>query len=403
MLEHQQSMSNGAGRINQLRIPWAGCGLSRSARVSPAERFIRELLEMVDVRIAGDRPWDLQVHSPGFFDRVLAGGSLALGESYMEGVWDCEQLDQFFHRVLSGRLENKLRTSARAFWSAARAMAVNLQKGRRAFTVGRRHYDLGEEIFTAMLDRRMTYSCGYWKKAATLDEAQEAKLDLICRKIGLRAGQSVLDIGCGWGSFAGFAAERYGARIVGVTVSRNQARYAQKLYAHLPVEIHLRDYRDIRETFDHVVSVGMFEHVGCKNYRTYMETVARCLSPEGCFLLHTIGRNRSGVNFDPWIEKYIFPNSMLPSARQITDAAEGLFVLRDWHAFGEYYDPTLMAWHANCERSWETGALALEKRFQRMWRYYLLVSAGSFRSDHNQLWQVLFSKIGCRRAETAVR
>lgn len=384
-------------------ISWAVHGPSRRAQVSPAERFLRELLETVDVRIDGDRLWDLRVHDRSFFDRILAGGSLALGESYMEGGWDCEQLDGFFHHVLSGRLQGKLRTSARALWAALRARVVNLQKGRRAFAVGRRHYDLGNEFFRAMLDTRMTYSCGYWKEAGTLDVAQEAKLDLICRKIGLQAGQRILDIGCGWGSLAGFAAERYGARVVGVTVSPEQVRYAQERYAGLPVEICLRDYRDLRQTFDHVVSVGMFEHVGLKNYRTYMETVARCLSPEGRFLLHTIGRNRSVADIDPWIEKYIFPNSMLPSARQITDATEGLFVLRDWHAFGEDYDPTLMAWHDNCERNWKAGSRTPEERFRRMWRYYLLSCAGSFRADDNQLWQILFSKPGCRSGNATVR
>jgi cyclopropane-fatty-acyl-phospholipid synthase len=321
----------------------------------------------------------------------------------MEGWWDCERINQLIHKLLSGRLEDRLRTSARAWCAALKCRVVNLQNGKRSFAVARRHYDLGNEFFSGMLDARMTYSCGYWREAESLEEAQEAKLDLICRKIGLRAGQRVLDIGCGWGSLAGFAAERYGASVVGVTVSREQARYARERYAGLPVEFRLQDYREVRETFDHVVSVGMFEHVGYKNYRTYMETVARCLSPEGCFLLHTIGRNLSGCDFDPWLEKYIFPNSMLPSARQITEAAEGHFVLRDWHTFGEDYVPTLMAWHDRCERLWGSDDGAPDESFRRMWRYYLLGCAGTFQADHSQLWQVLFSKQGGRSAVTVVR
>ncbi|HEY5998597.1 MAG TPA: cyclopropane fatty acyl phospholipid synthase [bacterium] len=395
-------MSHSTGWAGPSHVPSTD-GAARAARVPAAERTVRGLLESVDVGVDGGRPWDLRVHDPRLFERLLAGGSLALGESYMDGWWDCERLDELIERLLGGGIEERVRASARALWVALRSRLVNVQRGQRAFTVARRHYDLGNDFFRRMLDRRLTYSCGYWRQAGDLDAAQEAKLDLICRKIGLEPGQTVLDIGCGWGSFAGFAAERYGACVVGVTVSREQARYAQARYGGLPVEVRVQDYRDVEGTFDHIVSVGMFEHVGHRNYRTYMETAERCLRPDGRFLLHTIGRNRTGADIDTWIEKYIFPNSMLPSARQITDAAEGLFVLRDWHTFGADYVPTLMAWLGNCERLWDAGGGPREERFRRMWRYYLLASAGGFRADHCQLWQVLFSKRGCPGMPAAVR
>lgn len=373
------------------------------ARAGAAERAIGALLERADVRIDGDRPWDIQVHDRRFFSEVLAGGSLALGESYMAGAWDCERLDELFARVLAARLDTAVGTSPRAKWSLLRARLFNLQRGRRAFVVGERHYDLGNDFFEAMLDGRMTYSCGYWRDAATVDEAQEAKLDLICRKLGLREGQSLLDIGCGWGSLAGFAAERCGVQVLGVTVSREQAEYAKRRYADLPVEIRVQDYRDVRGTFDHIASVGMFEHVGHRNHRTFMEVAARLLAPEGSFLLHTIGSRGARAGLDPWIERYVFPNSGIPSAHDITAAAEGLFILRDWHAFGHDYDPTLMAWHANCDRRWREAPQPPEECFRRMWRYYLLMSAGSFRADDNQVWQILFTKPGARRADVAVR
>ncbi len=245
-----------------------------------------------------------------------------------------------------------------------------------------------------MLDSRMAYSCGYWKDAKTLDAAQEAKLDLICQKIGLQKAMRVLDIGCGWGSFAKFAAQKYGAHVVGITISKEQARFAKNDCKGLQVEIRLQDYRNLRERFDRIVSVGMFEHVGCKNYRTYLRVAHRNLARGGLFLLHTIGCSRSVKSTDPWIDKYIFPNSMLPSARQITTAAEGLFILEDWHNFGPDYDKTLMAWHKNFTRNWDKIKDKYDDRFLRMWRFYLLSCAATFRSRRNQLWQVVFSKGG---------
>lgn len=249
----------------------------------------------------------------------------------------------------------------------------------------------------------MVYTCGYWKNAKDLDEAQEAKLDLVCRKIGLASGQRVLDIGCGWGSFAKFAAENYGAQVVGITVSKEQVRLAQERCAGWPVEIRLQDYRAMRETFDRVISLGMFEHVGYKNYRTYFEVARRCLKEDGLFLLHTIGGNVSAKSTDPWIDKYIFPNSMIPSAAQIAKAAEGLFVMEDWHNFGADYDKTLLAWYQNVESHWLELSTRYDERFHRMWRYYLLSCAGSFRVRVNQLWQIVYSKQGVQGGYTAIR
>ncbi len=332
----------------------------------PSRTRAEELLAHAGVRVDGGRPWDIRVHDGRLFSRVLAEGSLGLGESYMDGWWECDRLDELIHRVLSADLDTRVvpwKDALRVAW----ARLVNLQRPGRAFEVGRRHYDLGNELFERMLDRRMIYSCGYWKDAATLDAAQEAKLDLVCRKLELRNGMRVLDIGCGWGGTARFAAERYGASVVGVTVSAEQAALARRMCAGLDVEILLRDYRALEGTFDRVLSIGMFEHVGVKNYRTYFEVVRRHLAPDGLFLLHTIGSNRSLRKNDPWTERYIFPNSMLPSARQIAAAAEGRCVLEDWHGFGPDYDRTLMAWHANVERHWPELAGRYDERFHRMW------------------------------------
>jgi len=362
---------------------------------SPGEkRLVQQLLDLAGVRIDGLAPYDIQVHNTDFYPRVIAGGSLALGESYMDRWWDCEALDQFFERILAARLDKKVRKSKALLRAAVKARLTGRHGRTKAFEVGRRHYDIGNDLFTVMLDRRMNYSCAYWQEADTLDKAQEAKLELTCRKLGLEPGMRVLDIGCGWGGFAIYAAEKYRVEVTGVTVSSAQVKLAQSCCACLPVCFELKDYRDIQGTFDRIVSIGMFEHVGLANYRTYMQVVNRCLKDDGLFLLHTIGSNTSVRSMDPWLAKYIFPNSMLPSARQITEAAEGIFILGDWHSFGPHYDPTLIAWHRNFIDNWRSIQDAYDQRFQRMWTYYLLSSAGSFRAQRNQLWQIVFSKHG---------
>jgi cyclopropane-fatty-acyl-phospholipid synthase len=356
-----------------------------------------KLLAQADVRINGSRPWDIRVHHPDTVPRILAKGSLGLGESYMDGWWDCEQIDEFIARVLRARLDEKVR-SAGLLLAALKARLMNLQSERRAWQVGREHYDLGNELFERMLDPYMAYSCGYWAQATDLAAAQEAKLDLVCRKLGLKPGMRLLDIGCGWGSLMRFAAEHYGVTCVGLTVSKQQALWGAQKAGGLPLRFELTDYRlfnpDGAQRFDRVASIGMFEHVGHKNYATYFEVARRSLAEDGLFLLHTIGKNRSGTLVDPWIEKYIFPNGSLPSVMEIAAACEDRFIVEDWHNFGADYDRTLMAWHERFEAAWPELRGRYTERFYRMWRYYLLSCAGTFRARDNQLWQVVLSPRG---------
>ena len=359
-----------------------------------SETIVRELLDSADVAINGGRPWDIQVHDTRFYDRVLRQGTLGLGEAYMDGWWDCAALDQFIDRALRARLEAQVKGNWHVLFHVLRSRLLNLQAPSAAFEVGEHHYDLGNDLYQAMLDKRLNYTCGYWRDATTLDEAQEAKLELVCQKIGLKPGMRVLELGCGWGSFAKYAAERHGAHVLGVTVSREQVALGMELCHDLPVELRLQDYREVTGTYDAVVSIGIMEHVGYKNYRTYMQVVDRCLKEDGIAFVHTIGANRSQTTSNPWTNKYIFPNGMLPSIAQIGAAMEGVFVMEDWHNFGPYYDRTLMAWHANFEAAWSDLQDRYDERFYRMWRYYLLSSAGGFRSRSNQLWQIVFTRTG---------
>ncbi|MCT4704508.1 cyclopropane fatty acyl phospholipid synthase [Enterobacteriaceae bacterium H16N7] len=357
-------------------------------------RIIEELLDHAGVRINGNSAFDIQVNNPEFYKRVLQEGSLGLGESYMDGWWECERLDKLFCRILRSGLDKKVPKSAADILRVASARLFNLQSRKRAWIVGKEHYDIGNDLFAAMLDPYMQYSCGYWKDAANLATAQRNKLKMICEKLQLKPGMTLLDIGCGWGGLAQYAAQEYGVSVVGVTISAEQQKMALDRCQGLDVDIRLQDYRDLNSQFDRIVSVGMFEHVGPKNYATYFDVAARNIKPDGLFLLHTIGSNETDLNVDPWINKYIFPNGCLPSVQHIAESSEPHFIMEDWHNIGADYDKTLMAWYENFQRSWPQIGQNYDERFKRMFTYYLNVCAGAFRARNIQLWQVLLSPHG---------
>lgn len=363
-------------------------------RKSKSERLVREIFESAGILVGGSEKHDIQVHNPLFYGRLLRDTTLGFGESYMDGWWDSPALDQTLTKLANADLNTIMRENWHMLPHVLKARLFNLQIGQHAFEVGERHYDIGNDLYKAMLDENMAYTCGYWREADNLDQAQEAKLDLVCRKLGLSEGMRVLDLGCGWGSFAKFAAERYGARVTGVTVSKEQVALGRKRCAGLPVEIRLQDYRDVTGTYDAVISIGIMEHVGSKNYRTYMKLAERCLAKDGVAFIHTIGGNRSRTATEPWIHKYIFPNAVLPTISQLGAAMEGIFVLEDVHNFGPDYDRTLMAWDENFRAAWPKLRHDYDQQFYRMWRYYLCQSAAGFRSRQLQLYQLVLSRVG---------
>jgi cyclopropane-fatty-acyl-phospholipid synthase len=372
--------------------------LSVSMGSTKAVRLVKDLLARAHISVQGKKPADIIIHNPKLYSSVLHGGTLALGESYIDGWWDCKALDQFFTKVLDAHLERVVTHSPAVILEAIKGRIFNLQRGRRAYHIGKHHYDVGNELYTLMLGKTMAYSCGYWKDAKNLDEAQEAKYDLICKKLKLKPGMRLLDIGSGWGGLIFHAAKHYGVSCVGITVSREQQAFAIKKCKGLRVTTRYQRWQDLDETeqFDRIVSVGAIEHFGHKNYRKFMHKTSRLLKPGGIFVLHTIGSLTSSKSGDPWISKYIFPNSMLPSVSQLTKAAEGIFALKDFQEFGRYYDHTLMAWHHNFNSAWATikksNPLKYDERFFRMWNYYLLSCAAGFRTGYNQLWQFVFTK-----------
>jgi cyclopropane-fatty-acyl-phospholipid synthase len=375
-----------------------GAGLVPRALVGRAERTVRDLFESADVRVGGSRPHDIQVHDPDFYVRVLRDGRLGLGESYVDGQWETGALDELTARLIRVGVRWPVLGWRGALHGVA-ARVWNLQSAVRARRSVERHYDLGNDLYQAMLGETLVYTCAYWKWAGGLDEAQQAKLDLICRKLGLQPGMTVLDLGCGWGSFARYAAKTYGARVTGYTVSREQVALGTELCRGLPVQLHLADYRAASGMYDAVVSVGLLEHVGPRNHGVYMETVERCLRPGGVAFVHTIGSNRSQMLIDAWFHRYVFPNAAIPSLAQITAAMDGMFVPEDVHNIGPHYDRTLMAWSRNFERAWPRLRARYGKRFRRIWRYYLLSSAGAFRARFMQLYQIVMTRPGTRQPE----
>lgn len=359
----------------------------------PPDYFVR-LLALADIQINGDRPWDIQLYNTNFYKRILRDGSIGLAESYMDGWWDCAQLDEMFARLLGAHLDERVAGLAKLklACSAVAYKLFNFQSIKRAFHVGEAHYDIGNDLYRRMLDPRMIYSCGYWAQADNLADAQTRKLDLICRKLKLEAGMKLLDIGCGWGGLAAYAAENYGVEVTGVTISRQQQKLAREMVQGLPVEIILQDYRLLTGHYDRIVSVGMFEHVGVKNYRTFFKKVQQLLSDNGIFLLHTIGDEYTTKAPEPFIHKYIFPNGKVPSRKEITENSVDLLRLEDWHNFGPDYDRTLMAWAKNIAAAWD-DLPEYDERFRRLWRYYLHACAGYFRCREGQLWQLVFTQL----------
>jgi cyclopropane-fatty-acyl-phospholipid synthase len=395
-----QSMQLDSATSLENQTNWVEAKISRKLK-----SYIQHYLAIAGIEINGDQPWDIQVHNEKLYLRVMLYGSVGLGEAYMDGWWDVPQLDQFFLRIMRSDLHEQIApNNISSLWENIVTKIVNLQSRSRSFQVGEEHYDLGNDLFQNMLDKRMTYTCGYWRNATNLDEAQEAKLDLICRKLQLEPGMTLLDIGCGWGSLMKYAAEKYKVSCVGLTVAREQIRLGEDMCSGLPVKFLLQDYRTFEgQKFDRIASVGMFEHVGYKNYRTFMEMVKQCLVPEGLFLLHTIVSLKSMMYGETWTVKYIFPNGFLPSMAQIGRSTEGIFVLEDLQNIGHDYHPTFMAYLENIDRNWSKLQDKYGERFYRMWKYFLCSIGGSCGARHSQVWQMVFSPKGVLGGYQSVR
>ena len=370
------------------------------------EKSLEIVLKSIGIEVNGSNSWDPQIRDDKVLRDIAQGGSLAAGEAFMDDRWDVAKLDELiallqkhhnlWNRLLYGNL----------LWEKIKAKVFNRQRGERAYEVGQVHYDLGNDLYTMMLDKRMIYTAAYWREADTFDEAQEAKLDLICRKLDMKPGDRVLDIGCGWGGFMKYAVEKYGVSCVGISVSKEQTAYGRQVCEGLPIEFVITDYAKFKpdQQFDHIVSIEMFEAVGHKNYDLFIKKVSSWLKPKGRFLLQSIGSTQKHTVADPWIDKYIFPNGILPTKNLIERATKGIFFAHDWHDIGPDYDKTLMAWWHNFKEGYSTlDQKKYDRKFYRMWQYYLLICAGGFRSGHLVDWQILFTKAESKDVLPVVR
>lgn len=325
----------------------------------------------------------------------------------MDGWWDVSRLDELSTRVAKN--DGLIRSLGKRQLAIAVMHAVlgNAQSKVRAKKNAAHHYNIGNDLYQAMLGETMAYSCGYWKNAKNLDEAQYAKFELICQKLKLKPGMKVLDIGCGWGGLLFYMAKKYKVTAVGLTPASEQVAFIKEKAKEnkLPVKVLQQDYReDISGTYDRIVSVGMFEHVGPKNYRTFFKCASSLMKDDGIFLLHTIaGDKRTHHSNDPWVNKYIFPGGWLPSVKELAKGIEGVFLMEDWHNFGVYYDKTVRAWHQNFTKAWPELSKNYDERFKRMWDFYLLSFAGTFRNRTCNLWQIVLTKDGLPGGYDSVR
>jgi len=370
---------------------------------------IESLLNQAGITVNGDKPYDIQIHNDKFYGEVIRRQLMGAGESYVRGWWDCERLDEMVYRLLRADLEYTLDSNLKVFLKTLWRKIFNQQTRKKSRVVAEQHYNLDNALYEYMLGPTMAYTCAYWKDAQDLDTAQYAKFDLVCKKVNLQKGQRILDLGCGWGGFAKYAAEKYGVEVVAVNIADEQIAYGKEINKNLPVTFYSADYRDHhiynpkQEKFDHIISIGICEHVGVKNYRGLMDLARKQLKGNGLFLIHTIGSAYSTYYTNPWVNKYLFPNAMLPSINQLSGAAEKIFVIEDVHNFGADYDKTLMAWDKNFRDNWDKIKDKYDDKFYRMWRYYLMQTAGGFRARDMQLWHIVLSPHGVEGGYVSVR
>ena len=360
------------------------------------------ILEAAGIPLNSSEPWSIQVHNEKMWDRVISQQQLGFAESYMDGWWDCQALDVMITKLLSINVLKLLRPSPALALHVARSYLLNNQTKQKAAQNAKHHYNIGNDLYSRMLDEEMAYSCAYWSKAETLNQAQIDKFDLICRKLELQPGMRLLDIGSGWGGFLRHAVKNYGVQATGISPADNQINLAIEKSAGLGITFIQQDYRDLKGQFDRIVSIGMMEHVGPKNYMTFFQKCDELLAPGGRMLHHTIVSNITKQVTDPFFDRYIFPGGVLPSLAQISSATENGFVIEDVQNLGPDYDRTLLEWHKNISAKWQEIP-QYDPHFQRMWNYYLLASAAGFRAGDLQLMQCVFHRVGPRATYIAAR
>ena len=355
---------------------------------------VRKLFSSAGVTINGDNPWDIEVNDDRFYRDVLFRGSLGLGESYLREYWRAADLEELFFRLTSSNLEQISKRLPTQLVNSSVSRLSNRQTPSRALSNAEHHYNLGNDLFFEFLGRYKNYSCGYFRDTDSLDEAQLAKMRRLCDLLELEEGDTLLDVGGGWGEFARFAAENRGCHVTSVNISDSQIRHAREYCRDANVDVVRSDYRDLRGRFSKIAVIAMFTHVGPKNYRQFMQTMHRLLQAGGRMVMETVGALTATERCEPWTDKYIFPGGIIPSPQQIESACAGLFRLRIVEEFGADYVITLRHWHRNFMAAWPRLSQRYSETTRRMFEYYLLSVAGAFRSSDLLHYHLEFDRIG---------
>jgi cyclopropane-fatty-acyl-phospholipid synthase len=374
------------------------------------ESPVRSLAQRAHLRINGDRSFDPQIPPhliPQLAVRVLLGGSRAWGEAYMDGWWTADDVTELTARLLEYRVA-KRPVAIPEFVLRMQELFRDRQSAARSVENIQNHYDAGEEFFGAVLGKPMVYSCGYaGRGASSLSAMQRDKMDLTIEKTAVRPGDTLLDVGCGYGELLYRAATKYGARAYGVTLSEDQFEHGIRLCEGVDAHPLKMNYLDMLKEFGpgyfkRIVSVGMFEHVGPEHYREYFQTIHDLLDDDGVFTHHSIYTS-GGAGRDPWIDAYIFRGGVLPRAAQVDEAIEGLFEIRDVHEFGRDYYTTNLYWLDNLVRHKEAIVEQFGIRFYRMMHYAYSIFAACFKTRRTLLQQRVLVKPGTHLDYKTVR
>jgi len=357
------------------------------------QRPLDSILSRAGVSINGNQPWDITVIDNRFYGHVLANGSLGLGESYMRQYWSTQDLEELFYRLVSSGMEEVGNRIPGRIISRIFSRGLNRQTTHKSKKNAEHHYNLGNSLFFNFLGKYKNYSCGYYKEAETLDEAQLAKLHRLCELLELKKGDRLLDVGGGWGEFAKFAADNYGCHVTSINIAEEQIKHARQYCRDANVDIVKCDYRNMTGSFNKIAVIAMFTHVGHKNYRQFMETMSRILEPGGKMIMETVGGHRSKTRCEPWTDKYIFPGGLIPSLDQIDQSIKGLFLRDSLEEFGDDYVLTLREWHSNFKRAWPKLSEEYSNSMRLMFEYFFLSVAGDFRAKDLLHYHIEFSKV----------
>lgn len=358
-------------------------------------------LEKAGIAIGGPNDFDIHVNDDRFYEMFFKDRTVGAGEAYTEGFWDVKDLKLLAEKIfLSGKLDHQYGFLNNLIYQLNKAQG----KLKALFDI-KKTYDHNIELYRAMLDKRLLYTCAYWNNidysVANLDLAQEQKLELVCQKLGLHQqpkGQSILDYGCGFAGFAKYAHEKYGAKVVGITISKLQYKVAKEICKGLPIEIRFQDYRDIPkgELYDHLVALGIIEHITVKNAREFILNAKSHLKNEkyqdNRFVLHGMFTNGTEHRIDPWMEKYIFPGAEIFTFKHLFDMIHGVFYCQDFHPFGPDYSLTADAWYQRLEMNYG-NLLPSEQNneFMRTFEFYLKTASASFLTQRNNLMQMVLT------------